>query len=91
MLPGLFQTLDYARALAVGCGAWEDPDEIDRFVEARIARQERLTRDNPIQVWAVISEAVLHQAPVQSRRVGRFRSGRCRRRVRTVAGQLVGV
>lgn len=61
VLPGLFQTPDYARALAVGCGTWNDPDEIERFVEARVARQERLTSPDPIHVWAVISEATLYQ------------------------------
>ncbi|MEU8569203.1 helix-turn-helix transcriptional regulator [Streptomyces pathocidini] len=61
VVPGLFQTPDYARALAVGSGAWDDPDEIERFVEARIARQDRLTGDDPIQVWAVISEGALRQ------------------------------
>ncbi|WP_244502485.1 DUF5753 domain-containing protein [Streptomyces oceani] len=61
VLPGLFQTPDHARALAVGCGTWEDPDEIERFVEARVARQDRLTSSDPIHVWAVIGEATLHQ------------------------------
>ncbi|MHC0429271.1 helix-turn-helix domain-containing protein [Streptomyces sp. O3] len=61
VLPGLFQTPDYARALAVGCGAWDDPDEIERFVEARLTRQARLSGEAPIQVWAVVSEAALRQ------------------------------
>jgi DNA-binding XRE family transcriptional regulator len=60
-VPGLFQTPGYARALAVGNAAWRDPDEIERFVEARLARQARLEEANPLQVWAVLSEAVLRQ------------------------------
>jgi DNA-binding XRE family transcriptional regulator len=60
-VPGLFQTPDYARALAVGNAAWSDPDEIERFVEARLARQARLEEANPLQIWAVLSEAVLRQ------------------------------
>ena len=60
-VPGLFQTPGYARALAVGNAAWRDPDEIERFVEARLARQARLEEADPLQVWAVLSEAVLRQ------------------------------
>ncbi|MEW1721204.1 helix-turn-helix transcriptional regulator [Streptomyces sp. NPDC093109] len=61
VIPGLFQTPDYARALHVGAGLWEDPDEIERYVETRVARQERLTDDRPIQIWAIVAEGVLHQ------------------------------
>ncbi|MEV8308893.1 helix-turn-helix transcriptional regulator [Streptomyces flavidovirens] len=61
LIPGLFQSPDYARALHVAAGHWEDPDEIERYVEARIARQDRLTGERPIQVWAVISEGALRQ------------------------------
>lgn len=60
-IPGLLQTPDYARALAVGNGAWEDLDEIEVFVEARMARQARLTGDRPLQLWAVLHEGVLRQ------------------------------
>ncbi|MCZ4121319.1 helix-turn-helix domain-containing protein [Streptomyces sp. H39-S7] len=60
-VPGLFQTPDYARALAVGSAAWEEPDEIERFVEAKIARQGRLGDDPPLRVWAIVSEGALRQ------------------------------
>jgi transcriptional regulator with XRE-family HTH domain len=60
-VPGLLQTPDYARALAVGNADWEDPDEIERFVEARIARQARLLDASPLQLWAVVSEGALRQ------------------------------
>ncbi|MEU4683294.1 helix-turn-helix domain-containing protein [Streptomyces xinghaiensis] len=60
-VPGLFQTADYARALAVGNAAWEDPDEIERFVEAKTARQDRLRGDSPLSLWAIVSEASLRQ------------------------------
>ncbi|MFA3836979.1 helix-turn-helix domain-containing protein [Streptomyces aureus] len=60
-VPGLFQTPDYARALAVGSADWEDPDEIERFVEAKIARQSRLTGDVPLEIWAIVAEAALRQ------------------------------
>lgn len=60
-VPGLLQTPDYARALAVGNADWEDPDEIERFVEAKIARQARLTDTRPLGLWAVVGEGALRQ------------------------------
>lgn len=61
IIPGLLQTVDYARALAVGNGHWEDPDEIEPFVESRMARQARLDADNPLELWAVVHEGSLRQ------------------------------
>jgi transcriptional regulator with XRE-family HTH domain len=60
-VPGLLQTPDYARALAVGNADWEDPDEIERFVEAKIARQARLRDTRPLGLWAVVGEGALRQ------------------------------
>ncbi|MEU5212001.1 helix-turn-helix transcriptional regulator [Streptomyces sp. NPDC020742] len=61
LVPGLLQTPEYARAVAVADDVWEDPDEVDQFVAARISRQARLTDDQPLELWAVLSEAVLRQ------------------------------
>ncbi|WP_262059310.1 helix-turn-helix domain-containing protein [Streptomyces sp. STR69] len=60
-VPGLLQTPDYARAVAVGAGSWEDPDEIEPFVEARLARQARLSSERPLELWAVVHEGALRQ------------------------------
>ncbi|MFD7860830.1 helix-turn-helix domain-containing protein [Streptomyces sp. NPDC059783] len=60
-VPGLLQTPDYARALAVGNADWDDPEEIERFVEAKVARQVRLTDSNPLTLWAIVSEGALRQ------------------------------
>ncbi|UQA35102.1 MULTISPECIES: helix-turn-helix transcriptional regulator [unclassified Streptomyces] len=60
-IPGLLQTPDYARALAVGNADWGDPNEIERFVEAKIARQARLTDSNPLDLWAIVGEGALRQ------------------------------
>ncbi|MFJ2762839.1 helix-turn-helix domain-containing protein [Streptomyces prasinus] len=60
-IPGLLQTPDYARAVAVGAGSWEDPSEIEPFVEARLARQARLRSEHPLELWAVIHEGALRQ------------------------------
>ncbi|MGW6601986.1 helix-turn-helix domain-containing protein [Streptomyces sp. NPDC055036] len=61
MVPGLLQTPDYARALAVGNGSWADLDEIDPFVESRMARQARLAGERPLELWAIIHEGALRQ------------------------------
>jgi transcriptional regulator with XRE-family HTH domain len=61
VVPGLLQTADYARALAVGNGHWEDLDEIEPFVESRMTRQARLDADSPLELWAVVHEAALRQ------------------------------
>ncbi|MFE1308043.1 helix-turn-helix domain-containing protein [Streptomyces sp. NPDC058755] len=61
LVPGLLQTEEYGRAVTVASRAWHTSEEIDRFVQVRIARQERLTGENPIEYWAVLAEGVLHQ------------------------------
>jgi DNA-binding XRE family transcriptional regulator len=61
LIPGLFQTAEYARSLAVSDGVWEDPDEIERIVEVRMRRQGRLHDERPLEVYAVIWEATLRQ------------------------------
>lgn len=61
VIPGLLQTADHTRALAVGCGVWASADEVERIVEARLARQKRLDGQNPLQLWAVIAEGALRQ------------------------------
>ncbi|MEU9468496.1 helix-turn-helix transcriptional regulator [Streptomyces avermitilis] len=63
LIPGLFQTAEYARSLAVseGAGMWEDPDEIERLVEIRMRRQARLHKESPLHVYAVVWEAALRQ------------------------------
>lgn len=58
VIPGLFQTADYAAASARA--AINTTAEVDRLVHTRIQRQQILTREeNPPRVWAVIDEAVL--------------------------------
>ncbi|KUO19841.1 helix-turn-helix domain-containing protein [Streptomyces dysideae] len=60
-IPGLLQTPDYAWALAIGNADWDDPDEIERFVEAKMARQARLADGSPLSLWAVVGEGALRQ------------------------------
>lgn len=61
LVPGLLQTPEYIRAVTVASRQWETADEIDKFVQVRLARQERLSDEQPLHVWAVLSEAVLLQ------------------------------
>jgi hypothetical protein len=62
-VPGLLQTRDYARAVVLLGHGSAGPDEIERRVRVRMARQELLTRTNPAppQVWAVVDEAALRR------------------------------
>jgi transcriptional regulator with XRE-family HTH domain len=60
VIPGLFQTEDYARAiLAARPGA--DADTIDEHVTGRMERQAILDRVDAPQIWSVIDEGVLHR------------------------------
>lgn len=56
VVPGLFQTADYARELF---RLLSDRLDIDQKIEARLQRQKILTREDPVQIHAVINEAVL--------------------------------
>jgi transcriptional regulator with XRE-family HTH domain len=60
-LPGLLQTGDYVRALYRGAAPTATKEEIQRLVEARIARQAVLTRDTPPRLWAIVDEAALRR------------------------------
>jgi transcriptional regulator with XRE-family HTH domain len=63
IVPGLFQTPDYARAVISATAPWLDSDETERRVMARTARQHAvLSRDNPPQIHAVLDEAALRRA-----------------------------
>ena len=59
IIPGLFQTSEYARALFIAAG--EDADRADELVVARLERQAIMDRPRPPHVVAVLDEAVLHR------------------------------
>lgn len=61
LLPGLFQTEEYAHALISATRPEATREDIARRVEARIARQHLLTRRHPPQITAIIDEAVLRR------------------------------
>jgi hypothetical protein len=61
VIPGLFQTAEYVRALAVADLTWDELDRIEEVVDSRAKRQQRLYEDEPLRVHAIIWEAALRQ------------------------------
>ncbi|MEV1019424.1 helix-turn-helix transcriptional regulator [Streptomyces sp. NPDC050264] len=63
-VPGLLQTEEYARAVFdAGTVGRSKPDEIDRHVSLRLARQSLLTREDAPHLWVVMDETVLRRPP----------------------------
>jgi hypothetical protein len=60
-VPGLLQTEGYARAVVLLGHGRARPEEIDRRVALRMHRQAILDRAEPVQLWAVVDEAVLRR------------------------------
>lgn len=61
LVPGLLQTERYAAAVLAAFPLRTTPDEMERAVELRRARQARLSGDNSVILDVVISEAVLRR------------------------------
>ncbi|GAA3793106.1 helix-turn-helix domain-containing protein [Streptomyces chiangmaiensis] len=61
VMPGLLQTPEYARAVTrAAVGALEDA-KLNALVEVRLARQDVLRADPPLELCAVLDEAVLRR------------------------------
>ncbi|MYW02331.1 helix-turn-helix domain-containing protein [Streptomyces sp. SID3343] len=62
VIPGLLQTEAYAFQV-VEAGQWEQPEQVERFVQLRVERQAVLTRTDPPPptVLAVMGERVVRQ------------------------------
>jgi hypothetical protein len=63
VVPGLLQTERYARDIFSGYRELSTiaPSVIDRRVETRLIRQRILTRDKPLELKAILDEAVLRR------------------------------
>ena len=61
LVHGLMQTADYAAAVFRAAQPAASPDEVERQLAARTTRQALLTASNPLQVWAILDEAVLRR------------------------------
>lgn len=60
LVHGLAQTEDYARAVTVA-NPLHRPGDIERLIQARLARQERLTTPNAPRLWLVLSEGAIRR------------------------------
>lgn len=61
-VPGLLQSERYARAAITQAGLpIANPDDIAHRVEVRMQRQASLRRKDPLQLWAICDESVLHR------------------------------
>jgi hypothetical protein len=64
VVPALLQTSDYARAaLLARSGAGTSDAVIDQRVELLVKRQQVLYRPDPVRLWVILDEAVLHRPP----------------------------
>ena len=61
VVPGLLQTVDYAHAVIRAVRPGLRPEEIERRVEVRTARQRDLTEADPPTLWVIIDEAALRR------------------------------
>lgn len=61
VIPGLLQTADFTRALINGASPGLAADVVQRRVMARLARQQILTRANPLHFHVIIDEAILER------------------------------
>jgi len=62
-VPGLLQTIDYARALMKDGPAELGDEEIEKRIEVRTERQKPLTAsEQPLRLWAIMDESVITHA-----------------------------
>jgi hypothetical protein len=61
VVPGLLQTPEYARAVTAAALEGASEERLDALVEVRLARQHVLRADPPLELSAVLDEAVLRR------------------------------
>jgi DNA-binding XRE family transcriptional regulator len=61
LVPGLLQTADYARATIAGMLLSRSPEEVERRITLKLARQQILKRPDGPRLWAVVDEAALRR------------------------------
>ena len=61
LVPGLLQTEDYLRAVIASAHLGEAPEDAERRVALRMARQALLERTDGFRLWAVVDEAALRR------------------------------
>lgn len=60
-VPGLLQTEGYTRAVVTASLPGASDIEVQQRVETRAQRQASVTKDDPLKLWAIVDEAVLHR------------------------------
>jgi hypothetical protein len=88
-VPGLLQTEDYARAI-LETNIDASPDDVEVRLVYRMGRQVALTQHDPVRLWAILDEDVLHR-PVGGPEVMRAQLGRLAdaAKMRNVTVQIV--
>ncbi|MFE7834719.1 helix-turn-helix domain-containing protein [Streptomyces sp. NPDC057474] len=62
VVPGLLQTRPYAEALIAGALPETTPGDIDKRVQVRLRRQERISApEGPLRLWTVLDESALRR------------------------------
>ncbi|ATL28509.1 MULTISPECIES: helix-turn-helix transcriptional regulator [Streptomyces] len=62
VVPGLLQTRAYAEALITGALPETTPTDIEKRVQVRMRRQDRIAApDNPLRLWTVLDESALRR------------------------------
>lgn len=61
-VPPLLQTEAYARAVTSGVAPWLPEEQVEQFVQVRLARQALLTSGPSPELWAILDESALHRA-----------------------------
>jgi hypothetical protein len=61
VVSGLLQTADYARAVMREMFPRHTAEQIERLVDLRMTRQRRLEDDPPLELWAILDEAVIRR------------------------------
>jgi len=62
VVPGLLQTRQYAEALIAGALPETAATDVEKRVQVRLRRQERITApENPLRLWTVMDEAALRR------------------------------
>jgi transcriptional regulator with XRE-family HTH domain len=61
VVPGLFQTEAYARAIIAGTIPTVDPEMLEERVQVRLTRQGVLTKERPLEVRAVLDETCIRR------------------------------
>jgi transcriptional regulator with XRE-family HTH domain len=62
IVPGLFQTEEYARAVNRATMLTASDEEIEKQAAVRMARQERVGAPDSPKLWAIVNEAVIRRA-----------------------------